>query len=180
MIGADPALENAVLAVLPSPFVSDLAQAVTNDGSEDGAARWLLSLSSAFLRKNLQDFTPLRAFDFANEDFEAIGRAWPIMGQAAKLMDVDPSVTVDLSRFVSERLPALWGRMPWVRHSPVTRAIVMADRAHDLVGLFSAGLRPSGSKDPYALRRAANHWLMQVVCPQTIGLTPENHREVRA
>jgi glycyl-tRNA synthetase beta chain len=41
---------------------------------------------------------------------------------------------------------------------PVTaagRLVSIADRADTLVGIFAAGLRPTGNKDPFALRRAA-------------------------
>ena len=34
-------------------------------------------------------------------------------------------------------------------------AIALADRIDSLVGLFAAGLAPTGAKDPFALRRAA-------------------------
>ena len=169
MTDLDPAWSNAVAAVLPSPFLSDLARAVTNDGSDDGAARWLLRMASDFLRKHGQRHSPINAFDFACPDFEAIGAAWPVMSKAAEQLDVSPDITVSLARFIAERLPAIWAREPWAVHPPVTRAVVLADRTHDLVGFFAAGLKPNGSKDPYALRRAANHWLMQVVSPVTIG-----------
>jgi len=40
--------------------------------------------------------------------------------------------------------------------SPAGRALAVAERTDTLLGIFAAGLRPSGSKDPYALRRAAS------------------------
>jgi len=43
-------------------------------------------------------------------------------------------------------------------HIPASRAgqlLGLADRADTLVGIFAAGLRPSGNKDPFALRRGA-------------------------
>ena len=39
--------------------------------------------------------------------------------------------------------------------TPAGRIVGISDRADTLVGIFAAGLRPSGNKDPYALRRAA-------------------------
>jgi glycyl-tRNA synthetase beta chain len=36
------------------------------------------------------------------------------------------------------------------------QVVGMADRIDTLVGIFSIGLLPSGSSDPFALRRAAN------------------------
>ena len=32
----------------------------------------------------------------------------------------------------------------------------IADRADTIAGMFSLGMEPTGSKDPFALRRAAN------------------------
>ena len=39
--------------------------------------------------------------------------------------------------------------------APVTVAVALADKLDTLVGFFEAGLPPTGSKDPFALRRAA-------------------------
>jgi glycyl-tRNA synthetase beta chain len=39
--------------------------------------------------------------------------------------------------------------------APISAALALADRADTLVGCFGVGLVPSGSADPYALRRAA-------------------------
>ena len=39
--------------------------------------------------------------------------------------------------------------------APVSVAVALADRIDTLVGFFSIGERPTGSKDPFALRRAA-------------------------
>ncbi|MFN4264004.1 MAG: glycine--tRNA ligase subunit beta [Thioalkalivibrionaceae bacterium] len=38
---------------------------------------------------------------------------------------------------------------------PVAQAVALADRFDTLVGIFAIGKQPSGSKDPFALRRAA-------------------------
>lgn len=38
---------------------------------------------------------------------------------------------------------------------PVTAALAIADRCEMLYGMFAAGIRPTGSGDPFALRRAA-------------------------
>ncbi len=42
-----------------------------------------------------------------------------------------------------------------VPRSPIGVAVALTDRIDSLVGLFAAGLVPSGAKDPYGLRRAA-------------------------
>jgi glycyl-tRNA synthetase beta chain len=39
--------------------------------------------------------------------------------------------------------------------APVSVAVALADRIDSLVGFFAIGERPTGSRDPYALRRAA-------------------------
>ena len=39
--------------------------------------------------------------------------------------------------------------------APVAAALVLADRAETLVGIWGIGLKPTGEKDPYALRRHA-------------------------
>jgi len=40
-------------------------------------------------------------------------------------------------------------------HAPVSVVVALADKIISLVGFFSVGERPSGSRDPFALRRAA-------------------------
>jgi glycyl-tRNA synthetase beta chain len=40
-------------------------------------------------------------------------------------------------------------------HTPVSVTVALADKMDTLVGLFAIGEKPTGSKDPYALRRAA-------------------------
>jgi glycyl-tRNA synthetase beta chain len=50
-----------------------------------------------------------------------------------------------LPRFAGDRLP----------QSDCGRALALADRLDTLVGIFAIGQRPTGVKDPYALRRAA-------------------------
>lgn len=50
-----------------------------------------------------------------------------------------------LPRFAGDRLPA----------TPTGRALALADRLDNLVGIFAIGQPPSGAKDPFGLRRAA-------------------------
>ncbi len=42
-----------------------------------------------------------------------------------------------------------------IPRSPAGRLVALADKLHTLGGLFSLGMIPTGSKDPFALRRAA-------------------------
>jgi glycyl-tRNA synthetase beta chain len=50
-----------------------------------------------------------------------------------------------LPRHAGDRLPA----------TPAGRVLAIADRADALTGVFALGKRPSGTKDPFGLRRAA-------------------------
>lgn len=50
-----------------------------------------------------------------------------------------------LPRFAGDRLPT----------GPCGRLVALADRLDTLVGVFGVGLRPTGTKDPYGLRRSA-------------------------
>ncbi len=56
--------------------------------------------------------------------------------------------------------------------APVTVAVSLADKIDALVGFFGADMQPTGSKDPFALRRAAlavirliteNHWRVNLI-----------------
>ncbi|HEX6386963.1 MAG TPA: glycine--tRNA ligase subunit beta, partial [Anaerolineae bacterium] len=53
-----------------------------------------------------------------------------------------------------------------VSHSRPGLALAIADRLDSLVGLFTAGLAPKGSNDPFALRRAALHLIENLVVNQ--------------
>lgn len=74
-----------------------------------------------------------------------------IMGrQYALLNGEDPAVAETifehyLPRFAGDSLPA----------TPAGRAVSIADKIDNIVATFSRGLIPSGSQDPYALRRQA-------------------------
>jgi glycyl-tRNA synthetase beta chain len=50
-----------------------------------------------------------------------------------------------LPRYAGDRLP----------ESPEGQCLAIADRLDTLIGIFAAGLKPTGEKDPYGLRRAA-------------------------
>ena len=151
---AQPALDNMVAATLTdTPFFADLAESVANDGDPDTAARWLWC--NIFDKQSF-----ISTYDRYRFAVESIGRTWPVVQLACEIFNY-PRAPV--ARFVAERTPAavndqteaVWGE--WCK--PVTCALVLADRAHDLVGLMSAGLKPNGSKDPYALRRTAKHFV---------------------
>ncbi|HEY43938.1 MAG TPA: glycine--tRNA ligase subunit beta [Anaerolineae bacterium] len=62
-----------------------------------------------------------------------------------------------LPRFAGDCLPE--SRPGWI--------VGLADRLDTLMGLFAAGLQPTGARDPYAMRRAANG-LVQILVSQGI------------
>lgn len=60
----------------------------------------------------------------------------------------------DVARAIQEHyLPA--GAESALPQSPLGRLLALADKVDALIGFFGIGLRPTGSKDPYALRRGA-------------------------
>lgn len=74
-----------------------------------------------------------------------------IMGRYQALRDGEPPELATameefyLPRFSGDRLPA----------TPTGIAIALAERLDTLVGIFGIGQKPTGDKDPFALRRAA-------------------------
>ncbi|WP_445156435.1 glycine--tRNA ligase subunit beta [Halomonas sp. E14] len=74
-----------------------------------------------------------------------------IMGRYYATHDGEPSEVAQaleeqyLPRFASDQIPA----------SHTGQALALADRLDTLTGIFGLGQRPTGTKDPFALRRAA-------------------------
>ena len=74
-----------------------------------------------------------------------------VMGQHYALHSGEPEVVAlaigehYAPAFAGDAIPA----------TPAGRIVGISDRADTIVGIFAAGLRPSGNKDPFALRRAA-------------------------
>ena len=74
-----------------------------------------------------------------------------IMGRYQALRDGESAELAEsmdelyMPRFSGDRLP----------QTPTGRAIALADRIDTLVGIFGIGQRPTGDRDPFALRRAA-------------------------
>jgi glycyl-tRNA synthetase beta chain len=74
-----------------------------------------------------------------------------IMGRYYARHDGEPLVVADA---VAEHYAPL-GPTDRVPNAPVSVAVALADKIDTLVGFFGIGERPTGSKDPFALRRAA-------------------------
>ncbi len=74
------------------------------------------------------------------------------LGRYYALHDGEPDAVAQaieehyLPRFAGDRLP----------ESAAGRALALADRVDTLAGVFAAGQRPTGDKDPFGLRRAAS------------------------
>lgn len=74
-----------------------------------------------------------------------------IMGRHYALHGGEPPAVADaiaehyLPRFAGDAIPG----------TATGQVVALADRADTLVGIFAAGLRPTGNKDPFALRRNA-------------------------
>lgn len=165
-----PALSNAVGATITEgPFWHDLAQAVTNDGAPDKAAAWAIRFAEDFLRRHGQVATPIAAYDFAMIDFERLAMIWPAARTAAESCPIPADhILPALAKFMVERLPAIWEGPRLGRIAPVTLSLALADRIDTLVSMFAAGLKPNGSKDPFALRRAAKEALQCMCFSQTL------------
>lgn len=78
----------------------------------------------------------------------------------------DPSVAAAIEeyyqpRFAGDVIPA----------SKAGQLLSLADRADTLVGIFAADLRPSGNKDPFALRRSALG-LVRILLEAELGIAP--------
>jgi glycyl-tRNA synthetase beta chain len=74
-----------------------------------------------------------------------------VMGRYYALHDGEPPEVADAIR--DHYAPR--GPTEPVPSAPVSIAVAMADKLDQLVGFFAIGEKPSGSGDPYALRRAA-------------------------
>lgn len=168
-----PALVNALMA-LPTygPFITSLGQS-TNSGTPESGGAWLLDFVSSYLERQKLKHGHIAAFDHCIVDIEALDRVWPLAHRSEQsyrdqgcLVDCESPLPT-LARFLVERMPAIWDGPQWLPHTGISQALVIADRMDCLVGFFGVGIMPTGSKDPYALRRAAKHLLMQVMFPIT-------------
>ena len=66
-----------------------------------------------------------------------------------------------------------------IPHTPEGQLLGLADRADTIAGMFGLGMEPTGSKDPFALRRAANG-IIRILAEGTLPLTLEQVAEAAA
>jgi hypothetical protein len=190
------ALSNCLYA-LPTegPFLASLDKS-TNSGEVGSGGVWLLNFVSDYLKSQKLKSGFLEAYDHCIEDIEALDKIWPIAHEAEQVYRSQgylagcESPLPTLARFLVERMPAIWNGPQWLcrveqyatdiipkiytPHTGITRTLVIVDRMDYLVGFFGIGIMPTGSKDPYALRRAAKHLLMQVLFPITRTVSSVN------
>jgi glycyl-tRNA synthetase beta chain len=57
-----------------------------------------------------------------------------------------------------------------IPHTTEGQLLAIADKADSIAGMFSLGMEPTGSKDPFALRRAANG-IVKILAEGTLPLT---------
>ena len=82
-----------------------------------------------------------------------------VMGYYYALHDGEPREIAEAIRY--HYLPK--GAGDAVPTAPVSIAVALADKIDQLVGFFAIGERPTGSGDPYALRRAALGFLRTII-----------------
>jgi hypothetical protein len=161
------ACDNAVYAMLSdNAYFKALSLSVTNDGSVDGASRWLLNIGCQFLRDQSLPDGVWQSYDNFIYDFEALSKIWPAFEFAAEQCPIAADhIMPILARFLAERLPVVWDGDHIKPVAPVTKAVALADNIDTLVSLFAAEVTCNGSKDPFALRRAAKTVLQCIVFP---------------
>src|SRR6185436_725937 len=94
-----------------------------------------------------------------------------IMGRYYALHDGEPQEVADAIRDHYKPL----GPSDAVPTSPVSIAVALADKLDTLTGFFAIGEKPTGSGDPYALRRAALG-IIRIALERDIRLALKNIR----
>jgi len=85
---------------------------------------------------------------------QMVGEFPELQGLMGRYYALKSGETTEVAEAIGEHYaPAFAGAT--IPASDTGRLVGIADRADTLVGIFAAGLRPTGNKDPFALRRAA-------------------------
>ena len=80
-------------------------------------------------------------------------------GLYARVQELDPDLAPDAHRLIAEAIYDHYKPESMEDSAPHTiegAVLSIADKADSIAGMFALGLQPSGSKDPFALRRQAN------------------------
>ena len=80
-------------------------------------------------------------------------------GLYAGVQDLDPALSPEAHRLIAQAIYDHYKPESMEDSAPRTvegAALSIADKADSIAGMFALGLQPTGSKDPFALRRQAN------------------------
>jgi glycyl-tRNA synthetase len=105
----------------------------------------MLGFKDVTLIKNLARSIYLSKTDLATQMVTEMTSLQGIIGGEYALRSGEPA---EVAQAISEQYQT-------VPQSKIGLALVLSDRIDSLVGLFAAGLAPTGAKDPFGLRRAA-------------------------
>lgn len=83
-----------------------------------------------------------------------VGEFPELQGQMGRAYALAQGLPEDLAIALDEFYAPRQAGAP-IAASPLGRVLALADRLDTLAGIFAVGLKPSGNKDPFALRRAA-------------------------
>lgn len=119
--------------------VAELARVIANRlGVDAGLATRAAALSKCdLMTRMVGEFPELQGI---------MGRYYASQGEHAER----PEVAIALDEFYRPRQSG-----DAIAQTPVGQALAIAERLDTLAGIFAVGMKPSGNKDPFALRRAA-------------------------
>ncbi len=83
------------------------------------------------------------------------GRVPGIAGRDGRLLRAGGGAARGGGGGLQRRITRRWGRRTTVPGEPVSVAVALADKIDTLTGFWAIDEKPTGSKDPFALRRAA-------------------------
>ena len=125
--------------------------------------------------------TQLAKCDLVTEMVQEFAELQGIMGRYYAARDGEPAEVAAaleeqyLPRFASDAIP----------QTPTGKALALADRLDTLTGIFGIGQRPTGAKDPFALRRASIGVLnilikgeLDLDLRELLTLAAEQHRDL--
>jgi glycyl-tRNA synthetase beta chain len=97
-----------------------------------------------------------RAAQFAKADLvsETVGEFPELQGVIGRYLAIEAGEDAAVANAIAEHYKPL-GPGDGVPSHPVSIAVALADKLDMLTGFWAIGEKPTGSKDPYALRRAA-------------------------
>ena len=94
-------------------------------------------------------------------------------GLYARVQQLDPSMQEDTRHAIADAIYDHYKPESMEDAAPRTRegaVLSIADKADSIAGMFALGLVPSGSKDPFALRRQANG-IVKTIAEHKLGLS---------